>query len=129
MPQLAIDILQAATVISKTTPTIIGNEINCRGYNYLTLFFNYTKGDETGLIITPSVLTEIGGTAYAYAERTATSGAFTLTDTKITLTATKNSYITFDVRGISAMKFTQGGSNNDGTPTGTLAASYVLKSS
>ena len=127
MPLLAKGTLQAATVIAKTTQTLIGAEISCNGYEYLTLFFNYVKGDETGLIITPSVLTEKGGTAYPYAERTATGGAFTLTDTKITLTANKSSYMTFDVRGLGAMKFTQGGSNNDGTPTGTLAAYYTLK--
>jgi len=119
-------VLQAATVIAKTTQTLIGSEIDCRGQEYLTLYFAYVKGDETGLIITPSVLMEPGGTAYPYAERTATGGAITLTDTKITLTADKSSYMTFNVQGIGLMKFTQGGSNNDGTPTGTLAASYTL---
>lgn len=127
MPLTARGTLQAAAVIAKTTQTLIGAEIPCAGYDYLTLFFTYTKGDETGLIITPSVLTQAGGTAYAYAERTATGGAITLTDTKITLTASRSSYMTFDVRGLAAMKFTQGGSNNDGTPTGTLAASYYLE--
>lgn len=119
-------VLQAATTIAKTTQTLIGSEIDCRGQSYLTIYFTYTKGDETGLIITPSVLRESGGTAYPYAERTATGGAITLTDTKITLTASKSSYMTFNVQGIGLMKFTQGGSNNDGTPTGTLAASYTL---
>lgn len=119
-------VLQAATTIAKTTQTLIGHEIDCRGQSYLTLYFDYVKGDETGLIITPLVLMESGGTAYPYAERTATGGAITLTDTKITLTADKSSYMTFNVQGIGLMKFTQGGSNNDGTPTGTLAASYTL---
>jgi hypothetical protein len=120
-------ILQAATTIAKTTQTLVGVEIGCDGYDWLTFFFTYTKGDETGLIITPSVLRESGGTAYPYALMTATGGAITVTDTKITITATKTGYMTFDVRGISFMKFTQGGSNNDGTPTGTLAASFTLK--
>jgi len=31
------------------------------------------------------------------------------------------------VRGITYIMFTQGGTANDGTPTGTLAASYTLK--
>jgi len=120
-------VLQAATTIAKTTQTLIGAEIDCRGQDYLTIYFDYVKGDETGLIITPLVMRESGGTAYPYAERTATGGAITLTDTKITLTGSKSSYMTFDVEGIEIMKFTQGGSNNDGTTLGTLAASYTLK--
>ena len=123
----ALDILQAATTISKTTQTLVGHEINCEGYEYLTVFFAYVKGNETGLIITPSVLDKSGGTAYPYAILTTSAGAITLTDTKITLTASTSSYMTFDVHGVDFMKFTQGGSNNDGTPTGTLAASYILK--
>lgn len=124
---MATGILQAATTIAKTTQTLIGAEIGCAGHRYLTFYFEYTKGDETGLVITPSVLRTSGGTAYPYAITTATGGAFTVTDTKITITATKSGYITFDVEGIDFMKFTQGGSANDGTPTGTLAASYTLK--
>lgn len=120
-------VLQAATVIAKTTQTLIGQVINCSGYDFLTLFFTYTKGDETGLKITTSFLRVSGGTEYLYSVQTATGGAATLTDTTLTLTSTKTSYMTFDVRGIEWVKFTQGGSNNDGTPTGTLAASYTLK--
>ena len=119
--------LQAATVIAKTTQTLVGEIIEVGNYEFLTLFFTYTKGDETGLIITPSALATAAGTAYPYAIQSAAGGAITLTDTKITLTATKSSYMTFDVRGIPYFKFTQGGSNNDGTPTGTLAAAYALK--
>jgi hypothetical protein len=122
----ATGILQAATTIAKTTQTLIGAEIGCEGYSYLTLFFAYTKGDETGLLITPSVLRTTGGTAYPYAITSATGGAFTVTATTLTLTGSKTAYITFNVNGIDFMKFTQGGSNNDGTPTGTLAASYTL---
>lgn len=119
-------VLQAATTIAKTTQTTVGGEIACDGYDFLTLFFTYTKGDETGVKIIPNFLRTTGGTLYPYATNTATGGATTLTDTSLTLTATKTSYMTFDVRGIAIMKFTQGGSNNDGTPTGTLAASYTL---
>lgn len=119
--------LQAATTIAKTTQTLIGKEIATGGYEYLTLFFTYTKGDETGLKIVPSVLQSSGGTAHPYAVLSASAGAFTLTPTTLTVTSTTTSYMTFDVRGIAYMKFTQGGSNNDGTPTGTLAASYTLK--
>lgn len=127
MMSSATGILQASTTIAKTTQTLVGSIIDCRGYDHLTLFFEYTKGDETGLLITPSVLRTSSGTAYPYAITTATGGAFTVTATTLTLTASKSSFITFDVEGIDFMKFAQGGSANDGTPTGTLAASYVLK--
>lgn len=119
--------LQAATVIAKTTQTLVGAVIGCEGYSRLTFFFAYTKGDETGLVITPWVMRTSDGTPQEYAITTATGGALTVTDTKLTLTGTKDGYITFDVEGLDFMKFTQGGSNNDGTPTGTLAASYTLK--
>jgi hypothetical protein len=128
MPMTSDGVLQTATTIAKTTQTLVGAEIDCGGYEWLTLFFDYTKGNETGLILTPFVLHTTGGTAYPVAITTATGGAYTVTDTKLTITATKSGYITFDVRGISFMKFTQGGSNNDGTPTGTLAVAYTLKS-
>lgn len=121
------EVLQTATTISKTTQTLVGKEIAVGGYEYLTFFFAYTKGNETGLKIVPNVLYESGGTAYPYNVKTETGGATTLTDTTLTITASKTSYMTFDVRGVAFMKFTQGGSNNDGTPTGTLAASYTLK--
>jgi len=124
---LAKDTLQATEVISKTTQTLIGAEINCRGYNYLTLFFTYTKGDETGLTIIPSFLYETGGTVYPFAEWSSAAGAKTLTASTFTLTATTSSYITLNVEGLEIVKFTQGGTANDGTPTGTLAASYLLK--
>jgi hypothetical protein len=120
-------ILQAATTISKTTQTLIGSEISCSGYDFITLFFTYTKGDETGLIITPSVMNTSGGTAYPYAEWSSAAGAKTLTASTFLLSATTSGYIVLDVRGINYIKFTQGGSNNDGTPTGTLAAYYTLK--
>lgn len=121
------EVLQAATTISKTTQTLIGKEIDCGSYDFVTLYFTYTKGNETGLIITPQVADKPGGTYYPYAVKEESAGAITLTDTKLTLTASKSSYMTFVVAGFGAIKFTQGGSNNDGTPTGTLAASYTLK--
>ena len=127
MPMSTDGVLQAATVIAKTTQTLIGAEINCEGFQFLTLYFAYTKGDETGLKIIPNIRRESGGTAYPYAIQTATGGAITLTDTALTLTASKTSSLTLDVQGISFLYFTQGGSANDGTPTGTLAASYSLK--
>jgi hypothetical protein len=119
--------LQASTVISKTAQTLIGKVIATGGYEFLTLFFTYIKGDETGLTLIPSTLQSATGTTHPFAEWSAAAGAKTVTSSNFALTASRNGYITLDVRGIAYIMFTQGGTANDGTPTGTLAASYSLK--
>ena len=119
--------LQAATVIAKTTQTLIGAVISCAGYSYITLFFDYVKGDETGVLVQAHVLNAADGTAYQDQSWTAAAGTKSATVNEYTATASGNHYITFDIRGVEFIKFTQGGSNNDGTPTGTLAAKYTLK--
>lgn len=121
------EILQAATTIAKTTQTLIGKVIATGGYEYITLFFTYVKGDETGLTLIPSVMWTATSTAHPFAEWSAAAGAKTVTSSNFALTASRNGYITLDVRGIAYIMFTQGGTANDGTPTGTLAASYSLK--
>ena len=126
MDNVSHGVLQAATTIAKTTQTIIGAEINCAHYDYITLFFQYVNGDETGLIIQAHAMAETGGTAHQDVSWTAAAGTKTATANAYTLTATANRYIMLDVRGIEFVKFTQGGSANDGTPTGTLAAQYTM---
>ena len=118
--------LQAATTIAKTTQTLIGQILFCGGYDYITLFFDYVKGDETGLLVQAHVLPTKDGTAYQDQSWTAAAGTKTVEANEYTATASGNHYITFDIRGIEFVKFTQGGSNNDGTPTGTLAATYTM---
>ena len=118
----------AGTVIAKTTQTLMGEVIDTGYHDFLTLHFEYNKGDETGLII--QVHTALDGDLTDVAQWqdwTAAAGAKTATVNTITPTDATPHYITFDVRGIAFMKFTQGGSNNDGTPTGTYEASYTLK--
>jgi len=121
--------LQAATVIAKTTQTDIGGEIPCASYDYITLYFDYVKGDETGLDIQAHFMQAAGGTEYQEATWTAAGGTKVLALSEYRITANASSVITIDVRGINYVKFTQGGSNNDGTPTGTLAASYSMTAS
>lgn len=122
-----VKVLQAATVISKTAETVIDAEIDTGHYDFITLLVSYTKGDETGLNIYPYFLYASGGTEYPLVEWATAAGVYTATAQKFQLTATAKREITLDVRGIPYVKFYQGGSNNDGTPTGTLAAAYVLK--
>lgn len=121
------EVLQAATTISKTAQTLIGKVIATGGYEYITFFFTYVKGDETGLTIIPSMMRTSTDTAHPFAEWSAAAGGKTITSSTFLLTASRNGYITLDVRGIPYIMFTQGGTANDGTPTGTLAASYTLK--
>ena len=120
-------ILQAATVIPKTTQTLVGAEIDVTRGQKLTVHFAYTKGDETGLKITPYFLDQLGGTKYQVNEWAATSGAWVGSPASITLTASKTASFTWDVSGVQGFRLEVGGSNNDGTPTGTFAASYTLK--
>lgn len=124
---IASGILQAAATISKTTETLIGQEIGCAGYAYITLFITYTNGDETGLNIYPYFLFETADTEYQLTEWATDTGVYTNTDQLIQFAATTETYVTIDIRGVEFIKFYQGGSSDDGTPTGTLAASYTLK--
>jgi hypothetical protein len=122
-----IKVLQVATTIAKTTETLIGELIDTGHYDFITLLVSYTKGDETGLNIYPYFIYVSGGLEYPLVEWTTAAGVFTAVAQKFQLTATAKRPITLDVRGVPFVKFYQGGSNNDGTPTGTLAAAYVLK--
>ena len=122
----ASGLLQAATTIAKTTETLIGAEIGCAGYDYITIFFAYVKGDETGLFIVPYVMSEAGGTAYKHILWSEAAGVYSAEQVKYTAIASLTGSVTLSVKGIEFIKFMQGGSNNDGTPTGTLAASYSM---
>lgn len=124
--QAAYGELQPATTIAKTTQTLIGKEINCDQASYLTLWIEYTKGDETGVLIKPYFL-EVPGESYSVCDWAGSSGAYTPSVVSLTLTATAKRAMTFDVRGISGFRLEAAGSNNDGTPTGTLKVNYSWK--
>ena len=125
MPMISRGLLQTATVLTKTTPTLMGAEIKCGGYDTITLFLDYVKGDETGLIITPYVMYTAGGTAYQDQSWSAAGGAKTTTANTFYMTASGNHFVTMDVTGVEFIKFMQ--SCADGTPLGTVAATYTLK--
>ena len=121
--------LQTATTIAKTTQTLINQEIGCASYDYITLFFTYVKGDETGLDIQAHIMRTSGGDAHQETSWTAAGGTKVIAQNEYRLTASATAYIVIDIRGFNYIKFTQGGSNDDGTPTGTLAASYSMTQS
>jgi hypothetical protein len=123
----ATGILQAATVIAKTTQTAVGSVLPCESYEYFTLFLDYVKGDETGVDVIVSALRTETGTAYPLRTWADSSGVNTASAQKIRLTATGSYPFIFGEMGsIDFLKVTQGGSNNDGTPTGTLAVAYTM---
>ena len=121
--------LQDATVIAKTTQTLINQVIGCASYDYITLFFTYVKGDETGLDIQVHFMRNASGDAHQESNWTSAGGVKVLVQDSYRLTADATSYIVVDIRGINYIKFTQGGAADDGTPTGTLAASYSMTAS
>jgi hypothetical protein len=119
--------LQAATVIAKTTETAIGT-IDCEGASYCTVYLSYTKGDETGCNITPYfVAGDTSATEFPVIDWSSAAGTYTGSAVKVQFTATAKRAACFDVRGQRFLKLYQAGSNNDGTPTGTLAVFYDLK--
>jgi hypothetical protein len=122
----ATGILQAATTIAKTTQTAVGSVIGTENYEYITLFGTYAKGNETGLDIVFNFQRTVDGTAHANVEWTETGGVYTYQAQKFRLTASRNFFIQLYIPAVDYVLITQGGSNNDGTPTGTLAASYTL---
>lgn len=126
MTLIARGTLQAATTIAKTTQTLMGYEIACGSYDFLTLFFTYTTGDETGCLVQAHVMQASGGTAHQDQSYTAAAGTKSYTYNEYTCATAIPQYIIFDVRGIEFIKFTQGGSDNDGTPTGSIEAHYTM---
>lgn len=122
----ATGIMQAAAVIAKTTQTAVGSILPTEGYEYLNLFLTYVKGDETGLDVVVSYQRTATSTAHPESEWTETAGVYTRTSRKYRLTASANAVIPLYIPGIDYILVTQGGSNNDGTPTGTLAVSYSM---
>lgn len=119
-------ILQAATTIAKTTQTAVGSIIPVEGYGSMRLYLTYVKGDETGLDVIASYQRTATGTAHPNSVWSETGGVYTRTAEKYRFTASANATVLLDIRGANYVLITQGGSNNDGTPTGTLAASYAL---
>lgn len=123
----ATGILQTAAVIAKTTQTQVGDVLGVEWYENLTLFVDYVKGDETGVDIQVHFLRSPTGTAYQESLWSETGGVYTREPVEYNLTASANVTIPVYVWGVDYVRITQGGSNNDGTPTGTLAVAYTME--
>ena len=119
-------LLETATIISKDTQTVMLGEIACGGYDTITLFVEYTNGDETGLLIQAHFKHASGGTAFQDVSWSAAAGIKLATLNEFKMTASVNRYMVFDIKGLQYVEFTQGGSNDDGTPTGTITVNYSM---
>ncbi len=126
MVQLSEGLLQASGTIAKTTQTLMGAEISCKSYDTITLFVEYTNGDETGVIIQAHFKFASAGTAFQDVSWSAAAGTKLATVNEFKMTASADRYISFGLDGMEYVEFTQGGSDNDGTPTGTIVANYSM---
>lgn len=123
MSRTATGIIQAAAA-AHGEETAIGSEIGCAGYDTLTVWIDYTKGDETGVYVYPKFYRTTGGTAYAAASWSGAAGDRTITADRYYLTASGNRAIVLDVTGFEFFALFE--LANGGTPTGTIAAAYTL---
>ena len=114
----------AASATVTAAETVIGGEIDCGAYNRITLFLDYTNGDETNVAIIPKILRLSGGTEYPYMAWTNSSGTYSVEVGTFVLTATGNNYLTLDVSGVSILKVYMDATG--GTPDGDLVVGYLL---
>jgi hypothetical protein len=117
--------LQDATIISLTDQVAIGDEIGTENAEYIHLYLTYVKGDETGVSIRMFTRRTSGGTSYQSRVWTESSGVNTSDLESVYLTASGSYEFEWLLGAVDFVYFTQAGTN-DGTPTGTLAASYTL---
>ena len=120
-------LVPALTVIHKDTQTLMGSVIDVGYHDSITLHCEYQKGDETDCEVVFWTQRTAALDVAQDQTWTAAAGDKTATLNQHTLTNGVPHAITFDVRGIEFCKFTQGGKTGDGTPTGTIEASYTLE--
>lgn len=114
--------IQSATTIT-AAETAIGGEIDVSQYNTLTVWVDYTNGDETEYDIVVKYLRVTGGDEHPYGVWS-TAGDQVFTQYLMHMTATGKYYKVFDVKGINIAKIY--GDATGGTPTGTAQVGYSL---
>jgi len=117
--------LQDATVISLVDQEALGDEIGTENAEYIHLYLTYVKGDETGVTVRMFARRESEGTSYQSRVWSESSGVNTQAEEEIYLTASGSYRFEWLLGAVDFVHFTQAGTD-DGTPTGTLAASYTL---
>ena len=115
--------IQVATVIT-AVETVIGSEIDIRNFSTMTVYIDYTNGDETSYDLIPKVLRVASGDEHPICSWSSSPGTKTVTADKFRMTATGKHYFVLDVRGINIIKLY--GDATGGTPTGTAQIGYSL---
>jgi hypothetical protein len=120
---VTVEIQSASTIDAAETQ--LGGEIDCLGYNTITFFYDYTKGDETGVYLYVYALRVTGGDEHQYNYKYESPAGTLLTRaTRLYETASIKSTWTIDVKGINILVIKDDA--NAGTPTGTLQIGYTL---
>jgi len=117
-------VVASGTSVGSAVEGAIGSEIGIARYDTITLWVDYTNGDETAIYIYPKFYHESGGTGYQWQDWSAAIGDKTVTTNRLQMTATGNYYAVFDVNGIGFVKFFS--IVPDGTPTGTMGVYATL---
>ena len=121
-------VMNAATIAASYTAQggDSNNEIEVKDFDYITLFVNYTKGDESGIKVKVEGMDVSGGSLFQLGAFTNASGTLTNEPQELQLTATiKAVPWLLDVRGVLFIKISQARTSG-GTPTGTATISYIL---
>ena len=117
------DILQADTTITASY-VAVGEEIFVGNFDELTLWIDYTNGDETSMETKAVFLYEPGGDEYVEGDWASAAGVRDFTPNEYSHDATGLIPITFDVRGVEYIKFYQKATG--GTPDGSVANKYTM---
>lgn len=119
--------IQAATTIN-AAETVLGGEVDVSKCNYITYWYDYVKGDESGVYLRAYTLPEPGGDEMSVNEKIRTGrrvwGTYETEAVEIYEDADKKSTWTIDVRGKQRIKIYHDA--DGGTPTGTLQIGYTV---
>ena len=119
-------VLQSPAAVVTAAATQIGGVVPLdRPYDYATIYLDYTKGDETSVDVYPRSLDILGGIDAQWMEWSAAAGNKAPTVCTLRLTATGTYEYTYNVAGKTLLRFIVDATG--GTPTGTLAATVILK--
>lgn len=125
--------LQSATVVT-AAETVIGGPINLKLFNSVTIYLDYTKGDETSWDLIIKGLSATGGDEHQLMKFSESGGVITGTAVKWQFTATGKHQITLTKTGnhLDNVRIPNDfiklyGDATGGTPTGTVQITYSLK--
>ena len=114
--------IQAATTII-AAETAIGGLIDTRNFNTLTIYVDFTAGDEDYWELIPKFLRMPTGDEHQLTEWSTDANA-TPTQKTFKFVNTIKTYIVLDVRGMNMIKLY--GDATGGTPTGKVQIGYTL---